>query len=563
MYILGICDSQDAGAALLSSQSPEIVAVNEERLSRIKLQGGFPGLSIKEVLGLKKIKPEDISLVAVASDMTPAFILRLFSKSHARIRSGNKQFSFLLAGYIAYQVLAEKSVLLKKIEAFLSRWVLSQKLSKLGIKAKIITVDHHLAHAYCAYSICGFDNALIITIDGLGDGVSFSVNIGKNGIIKPLFRQSALNDITLYYSRLTEFLGFKPIQDEGKVMGLAAYADKYPAMEQAKRLLRVNKGRFKAKNPFIKDRKIFSQLKTFTKQEVAACFQKQAEDCLQQIVAYWVNKTGISRIVLSGGFFANIKVNQKICDLAQVEGLFVSPHMGDGGLGLGAAFFAKKQKPFKVNNVFWGPSYSNEEIEEILEALKMEYIKSNQIPRQIAELLSQGKIVARFNRAMEFGPRALGNRSILAQATDSDIQNSLNIKLRRDGFMPFGPSILGEYKSECCLNTQKAEYSGQFMNISFKATDYFKKACPAAVHKDGTTRPQFVGSKTNNDLHQILTEYKQITTIPALLNTSFNIHEEPIVASPQQAIKSFQKSGLDYLAIGDFLVKRRGDESGA
>ncbi|MFH1061659.1 MAG: carbamoyltransferase C-terminal domain-containing protein [Candidatus Omnitrophota bacterium] len=562
MYILGICDSQDAGAALLSSQSPEIVAVNEERLSRIKLQGGFPVLSIKEVLRLKKIKPEDVSLVAAASDMTPAFILRLFSQSHAKLRSGNKQFSFLLAGYITYQVLAEKFILLKKIEAFLSRGVLSRKLSRLGIKAKVISVDHHTAHAYCAYSICGFDNALIITIDGLGDGVSFSVNIGRDGIIKPLFRQSALNDITLYYSRLTEFLGFKPIQDEGKVMGLAAYGDEYPALEQAIRLLRVKKGRFKPKNPFVKDREIFSRLKTFSKQEVAASFQKQAEDCLERIVAYWVEKTGISKVVLSGGFFANIKVNQKICELAPVETLFVCPHMGDGGLGLGAAFFVKKQKPFKVNNVFWGPSYSNEQIQETLEALKIEYIKSNHIHRQIAELLSQEKVVARFSGRMEFGPRALGNRSILAQATDSDIQNSLNIKLRRDGFMPFGPSILDEYKSKCCVNTQKAEYSGQFMNISFKATDYFQRTCPAAVHKDKTTRPQFVCGESNNDLYQILTEYKQITNIPGVLNTSFNIHEEPIVRSPQDAINSFQKSGLDYLAIGDFLVKRRGDESG-
>ncbi|MBU1088058.1 MAG: carbamoyltransferase [Candidatus Omnitrophica bacterium] len=560
MYILGICDSQDAGAVLLSRQSLEIIAVNEERLSRIKLQGGFPVLSIKEVLGLKKIKPEDISLVAAASDMTPAFILRLFSQSHAKLRSSNKQFSFLLAGYITYQVLAEKLIFPKKIEAFLSRWVLSRKLSSLGINAKVITIDHHTAHAYAGYSICGFDKALIITIDGLGDGVSFTVNIGQNGAIKPVFRQSALSDITLYYSRLTEFLGFKPIQDEGKVMGLAAYAEKYFAREQANKLLRVSKGRFKPKNPFAKDKKLFAQLSKISKQEVAGSFQKHAEDCLEKVVAYWVEKTGIAKVVLSGGFFANIKVNQKIAERARVEAVFICPHMGDGGLALGAAFSVKKAKPFQVKHVFWGPSYSDQQIQQTLEAMKIEYIKPKQIQIQIAELLSQKKIVARFSGAMEFGPRALGNRSILAQATDISMQNYLNQKLGRDGFMPFGPSILEEDKAICCLGIEKAEDSARFMNISFKATDYFQKTCPAAVHKDGTTRPQFVSSYFNNDFYKILKQYKQITNIPALLNTSFNLHEEPIVCSPQDAINSFQKSRIDYLAIGDFLVKRSNDE---
>ncbi|MBU1044832.1 MAG: hypothetical protein KJ915_10605 [Candidatus Omnitrophica bacterium] len=560
MYILGVCDSQDAGAVIINSESNQITAVNEERLSRIKLQGGFPYLSIIEVLRLKKIKQEQIDLVAIASDMTPCFILRLFSKSHAQLRDNNKQFSFLLSVYILYQVLAEKLILPKKIESFLSRMVLGYKLSKLGINAKVITVDHHIAHAYAAYGICGFDNALIITIDGLGDGVSFSVNIGKEGIIKPVFRQSALNDITLYYSRLTEFLGFKPIQDEGKVMGLAAYCGKYSALDQAAKLLRVSNGRFKLKNPFVRNKKIFKQLKTISKQEVAASFQKHAEDCIEQIIAYWVKKTNISKVVLGGGFFANIKVNQKIANIKQVDKIYVCPHMGDGGLALGAAFFAKKQKPFKAKDVFFGSEYTNKQISEVLESQKIEYQISNSIHNEIAELLSRGKIIARFNKAMEFGPRALGNRSIIAAAVDNSIQNSLNIKLGRDDFMPFGPSILSEYKAKCCEQTDKAAYAGEFMNISFKATDYFKKKCPGAVHKDGTTRPQFVSMNSNNDFYNILNEYRKITNIPALLNTSFNIHEEPIVCSPKDAIRSFQKSRIDYLAIGDFLIKRRDDE---
>lgn len=559
MYILGICDSQDSGAALINSETNNITAINEERLCRTKLKGGFPYLSISEVLRLKKINLDEISLAAVASDMTPSFILRCFPEAHSKLRGDNKQFSFLLSLYITYQAFAQKIILFKKAEAFLSRLIFRYKLKKMGISCKVITVDHHTAHAYSAYSICGFDKALIITIDGLGDGVSFTVNTGQNGAVKPIFRQSALNDITLYYSRLTEFLGFKPIQDEGKVMGLAAYSDKYSALDQAGKLLRVKNGRFKSKIPFCQDKEIFNQLKNLNKEEVAASFQKHAEDCLLQIVLYWAEKTGISRVVLSGGFFANIKVNQKISQLALVDEVYVCPHMGDGGLALGAALSVKKNKPLRVKDVFWGPAYTNTQISKVLEALKVNYIKSDEIHKVVAKLLSTGKVVARFNGAMEFGPRALGNRSILAQATDIEIQNSLNAKLGRDVFMPFAPSILKEYQSKCCESIDKAEHSACFMNISFDATEYFKQICPAAVHKDGTTRPHFVSDETNNDFYKILEQYRQITKIPAVLNTSFNNHEEPIVCSPEDAINSFHKSNLDYLAIGDFLVKRRVD----
>ncbi len=194
-----------------------------------------------------------------------------------------------------------------------------------------------------------------------------------------------------------------------------------------------------------------------------------------------------------------------------------------------------------------------------LDGLKVKYTKIDEIDKTVAELLSKGEIIARFNGAMEFGPRALGNRSILAAATECAVQNSLNAKLKRDVFMPFAPSILKEYQSKCCEAIDKAEYSARFMNISFNATEYFKGVCPAAVHRDGTTRPHFVCDETNSDFYRILKNYNQITSIPALLNTSFNNHEEPIVCSPEDAIKSFYKSNLDYLAIGDFLVKRRSD----
>jgi carbamoyltransferase len=563
VYILGICDSQDAGAVILNTSNNKITAVNEERISRIKLSGGFPFNSIKEVLSLSKIKPEDVGLVAVASNMTPSSFLRVSSNFRNKLKKKNKQFSLLLSIYIIYQVIAKCSVLLEYIESKFSSFILQKKLFALGIKAKVHMVEHHHAHAYGAYITSGMNKALIFTIDGLGDGLSFSVNVGENGQIKRIYDGKAITDITLYYSRLTEFLGFEPIQDEGKVMGLAAYSDNYNAMDEARMLLRAHKGKFKSRNIFYffsKDRGIFKKLRTKSREDIAASFQNHAESIICDIVRYWIKETGVQDVALGGGFFANIKVNQRIAQMNEVSRVYVYPHMGDGGLALGAAYTLKKSKPFELDDVFFGRSYSDEQIEEILGNSGLNYKKVNNIEDRIALLLSQGKVVARFYGAMEYGPRALGNRSILAQATDSNLQESLNKKLGRETFMPFAPAMLDSSSKKCCIGTEKAAYSASFMNISFSCTEYFKKTCPAAVHKDGTTRPQCVSQANNPSFYRVLNAYEKYTGIPAFINTSFNLHEEHIVCSPTEALKVFRKGKLDYLAINNFLIQGDEDE---
>jgi carbamoyltransferase len=563
VYILGICDSQDAGAVLLDTDTNRITAVNEERISRIKLSRGFPQKAVLKLIRISGIEPQQINMVAVASKMTPAFILRSLRKWHDKIKQTNSQFSMLLACYIMYQVIARTSLILEFIESRMSALVFKLKLNRLKIKAKVKMVEHHLAHVYGAYISSGMPEALIFSIDGLGDGVSFSVNIGKNGKIKRICEQKAINDITLYYSRLTEFLGFSPIRDEGKVMGLAAYSNNYSCLKQAQQLLRIKNGKFKKRNifyAFSKDKKIFQQLRSKPKKEVAASFQLHAENTICRLVDYWVKKTGISKVALSGGFFANIKVNQSIARLERVSQLYVYPHMGDGGLALGAACYLWPQQPFKFKNLFLGPEFDDQHVEQVLKKSGLRYEKIDNIEEKTAFLLSRGKIVARFNGAMEYGPRALGNRSILAQATDSSIQYSLNQKLGRDDFMPFAPAVLIEKKDECCFHTEKAVYSAEFMNMSFDCRRDFIDKCPAAVHKDGTARAQLVSRENNPGLHKILSIYEHYTGIPALLNTSFNVHEEPIVCSPEDALISFKKAKIDYLAINNFIVKGVGDE---
>ncbi len=557
MNILGICDSQDAGAVIIDEKN-SITAVNEERLSGVKLCGGFPERSIKEVLRITNTSLKKIDLVVLASHMTPSWFLRAFPKFHSRLRNTNKQFSFLLAIYILYQIIARKSAVIMWLESQMSRLIIKKRLNKIGIKAKVVTVEHHAAHAYAAYATSGFDNALIFTIDGLGDGISFTVNIGNAGKIKRVFEQQAFNDITLYYSRLTEFSGFIPIQDEGKVMGLAGYSNSYNVLPEAEKLLRIEKGRFKWRNLFFfcsADKRIFKSLKGKKREEIAASFQFHLERILLEIVSYWIEKTQIKNVIFSGGFFANIKVNQRVAQLKEVNELYVYPHMGDGGLAVGAVCAVKKIKPFRFKNLFLGASFSKEYVLNFLKTNKIKFEYVNNLAQRVAYLLSQGYIIARFSAGMEYGPRALGNRSILCQATDVGIQKILNEKLNRNDFMPFAPAILSEYKESCCLMTEKAVYSANFMNVSFDCTDYFKTICPAVVHKDGTTRPQFVDADSNPGFYNILKEYHRLTGIPAVINTSFNIHEEPIICAPEDALRVFKKGRLDYLVIENYLVK--------
>ncbi|MBI4846202.1 MAG: hypothetical protein HY810_07005 [Candidatus Omnitrophica bacterium] len=562
MNILGICDSQDAGAVLFDTVNNSFTAVNEERLCRIKLKGGFPKESIREVLKLKNLEASDIDVVAIASYMTPSCVFRAIPEIHENLRKGRKQFSLLLSIYILYQVFAHKTKIAEYLESWLSKIIIRWKLKKIGIKSKVVIIEHHSAHAYAAYATSGTNKALIFTIDGLGDGVAFTVNIGEGGKVKRIYEQSAFCGITLYYSRLTEFLGFLPIQDEGKVMGLAGYSSEYPVLAQARKLLGITAKGFKYRNIFFnfsKDKKVFNGLKNRKKEEIAASFQFYLEQKLGEIVRYWARKTQIYDVVLGGGFFANIKVNQKIAELEEVKSVYVYPHMGDGGLALGAACALKKIKPFFLKSIFWGPSFTNEYIGSLLKksAFKYEFIED--IEAHTALLLSRGYIVGRLCGAMEYGPRALGNRSILCQATNTKIHGLLNNKLKRDTFMPFAPAILAEFAPLCCEGAEKAEYSAKFMNMSFKCTEYFKKICPAAIHVDGTTRPQFV-CEDSGSFYKILSEYKKITGIPALINTSFNIHEEPIVCRPEEAIKTFIEGNLDYLVLENFLIKGGNNE---
>jgi len=296
----------------------------------------------------------------------------------------------------------------------------------------------------------------------------------------------------------------------------------------------------------------------FPKIDVAAAYQRVLEEVAVRYVRPYVERLKLDTLVLSGGVFANVKLNQRLYEIPGVRRITIHPNMGDGGCGTGAAllqFVQNGKRPEVPADVYWGPDYDEAQIEAALRSAGVAYARVPDIEVEIARLIADDKVVARFDGRMEYGPRALGNRSILYQAQNPEVNQWLNARLLRTEFMPFAPATLYEDRHLCYQNIEGAEFAARFMTITFDCTPWMREHCPAAVHVDGTARPQLVSADTNPSFHSVLSEYKKRTGIPSVINTSFNMHEEPIICSPADAIRSFQDGRLDYLALGNFLVR--------
>jgi carbamoyltransferase len=274
-----------------------------------------------------------------------------------------------------------------------------------------------------------------------------------------------------------------------------------------------------------------------------------------------VNKC--NKIVLAGGVFANVLLNQKILGIDGIDDIFIFPAMSDGGLTLGSAFYqlsqiknesAEKFLPKAIGNVYFGPGYTKAEIETALAELGIKFVKMVEPAKELAKLIYDNKIVALFTGRMEYGPRALGNRSIIYAPIDPTANDWLNKRLNRSEFMPFAPVTMKEHIKENYIGIADDPLAAKYMTITYNCTDKMKKDAPACVHIDGTARPQVITRTDNPYYYDIVNEYYKLSGIPTLINTSFNMHEEPIVASPKDAIRAFLDAGLDYLAMEDYLV---------
>jgi carbamoyltransferase len=363
--------------------------------------------------------------------------------------------------------------------------------------------------------------------------------------------QSGLAAVNTFYSRVTEHLGFTPLRHEGKVTGLAAYATAPEALlAHLRTKLRVEDGRFVRENYALPvDRGFFRALDRWSREEVAAGAQQVLEEAVVAWVRHRVTQTGVSDVSLAGGLYGNVKLNQRIAAMPEVSSLWVFPNMGDGGLATGAALLSAGATPRALEDVFLGPAYDEAAMGDALRGLGA--TRPADAVAEVAARLAAGEVVARFSGAMEYGPRALGNRSILARPDDPAINATLNARLRRSEFMPFAPMIRAEDAPALLRGFEKAPDAARFMTVCFDGTDTLKRLAPAAVHVDGTVRPQVI--------HPRDTElYRLLTLVPGhvLLNTSFNLHEEPIVCTPADAVRAWAEGRLDALWMGPFLVSR-------
>jgi len=588
MYILGINPGHDATATLINDGTI-VAAVAEERMSRVKYHFGFPYEAVKECIRIGKISPADI--ITVAFNFKNLFDGNANLGHHIII---NESGSIDPGNEVSPNFLW--NVLLNKFQNKISNSKPSQDyfkeaLRRLDINSNMVVYDHHICHAASAYFDFGYPECLVVTADGAGDGLSASVTIAKNGHFKIISKIGDLYSIGRFYSAITKFLGFKRGRHEGKITGLAAYGNPELLYESFKRIISINEDKTDMQSELWNEtndfRKGFSKFGAFMKglyyhgahpiimdyldkecagfkrEDIAAAAQKLSEDITYEYVRHFVKQTGMKKVALAGGLFANVRINQKILEIPEVDEVFIHPNMGDGGTATGAAYLYYNDvlleknsffNPRKIDFVYYGSSYSTNEIESVLKNSNVRYYRAEYFPLEVAKLVYEGKIVGHFNGAMEYGPRALGNRTILANATDKNINDWLNKRLKRTEFMPFAPVCLEENGNELFHNYESGTYPANFMTITFDVKKTWAEKLPAVTHVDNTARPQTINRNQNKIYYQIVQEYYKLSTLPALINTSFNVHEEPIVRTPLEALNSLKSGCIDILAIGDFIV---------
>lgn len=552
MKILGLTAPMSwNSAAAIVVDGHLIAAVEEERFNGLKHSPRIiPIKSIEYCLKQANIKPQEIDTIGFGYRHPIDYYIRSFSEN---LKVGN-----LKRGIREMGAFAEYYVGLIR----LFDWLKAKGFQTEGPKKlKTFFFPHHLAHAASAFYCSGFNSSNIITLDGQGEEDSGSVWVGNNQKIKKIKTISSNQSLGWVYSTATDILGFKPHSHEGKTMGLSGWGKKtfsdknyWQITSDGYNLLpHWEENLWKKFGP----RRDRNQELTDTHRNLAFTVQNFTQKAGASLAKWAYSKNQSPNIALSGGVALNCDMNSKIWQLPFIKEIFIQPASSDAGTAIGAALEISNQlgEPanFKMTNAYLGPEFSNQEIEAILKEAKINYTKTSNVSQDVAKILSKGKIVGWFQGRMEIGPRALGNRSILGHPGLKGMKDKINKEVKhRETWRPFAPSVLDEagpqYFEKYCTHP--------FMVLGFNTNKKGQKDLSQTVHVDNTARVQSVVQKDNPRYYSLISEFAKITGIPALLNTSFNDAEQPLVCSPKEAIKTFFGTGLDYLAIGDFLIEK-------
>jgi carbamoyltransferase len=572
--VLGLGTEEDAGAALVID-GRIVAAVNEERLCRLKMAMGFPHQSVREVLRLAGLGMGEVDAVLVGGTRE-IFIPGLsafdgwFQYSPQGLGGRLKRLAGRFSGIAGAMPVLDHAYYAALAPSFAYRRRMVRRLlrDEHGVRCPVGFVDHHFCHVTSAYYTSGFGDALVCSVDGGGDGKSSAIYAARNGRLECLHATRAFDSLGNYYAYVTHLCGFKAMRHEGKITGLAAHGEpRYvPVLrefiDEVDGTL-VNRGGAVFREAI---KRLESRLPAgWTREDLAASIQRHFEDVTTRYVSHWMRRTGLTDVAMAGGVFANVRVNEEVWRLPEVQRVFVHPCMSDAGLAVGAALAgcapgfleAPMLAPAEpLPDVFLGPTIEDAEIERALERhrLQPEPLQAT-LADTIAAFLAQGFVVARAAGRMEYGPRALGNRTILYQPTDPSVNDWLNENLRRTEFMPFAPAVLVDERERCFGDMTGAEHAAEFMTMTFHCTDWMRAGMPGVVHVDGTARPQLVRAERNPGFHDILTAFRERTGLPGVINTSFNMHEEPIVCSADDAVRAFLDGNLDVLALGSRLLR--------
>jgi carbamoyltransferase len=560
MIILGLSPTAHESAAGLLVDGTLVAAAAEERFTRVKNAGGFPYQAVEYCLRRAGVRPAEIDCVAYAAlpnHEEHRRDLAAYGRNILYVTATNdhplRKFRHL-ANYTR-NVFVTMRCGAKQHDIRLG-------LAALGIGDKLVYVDHQRAHCASAYYASRFDRCLVVSLDGYGSGNAGAFYVGEGGRLRLLTNVPYPHSLGTFYRRVTQALGFKPNQHEGKIVGLAAFGNPHVLYDEIRARFDLDHDdyyRFKSsQDPFFETH----LLDRHSREDIAAAYQRVLEDVSTEYISRWARRIAVRHVACAGGVFANVKLNQRVLALENIDQLFVFPAMGDGGVGVGAAMTVHADvtdtRPTPLHDVYLGPDYTERAIERALASAGLLYRKPANLESELADLLVANRVIARFTGAMEFGPRALGNRSILYPASDPAVNTWLNKRLRRTEFMPFAPISLDEHAAELYEGIGGVRHAAQFMTVTANCSATMRRQSPAAVHVDGTARPQLVTKDVNGPAYRVLKCYYERTGIPTLIYTSFNMHEEPIVCSPEDAIRAWHDGALDVLALGPFIVDRAG-----
>jgi carbamoyltransferase len=574
--ILGLNAYHGDAAAALVVDGELVAAAEEERFNRVKHVAGFPALAAQWCLAEGGIRPEELDHLAVSRD--------------PRANVGQKLLRTIRHGASARYLKArlQNAAKVRDVKAALAD---SLGIEGDGLRAQVHNVEHHQAHVASAFFVSPFEDAAILSIDGFGDFCSTMTAVGRGNAFRVLDRVLFPHSLGIFYAAITQWLGFPHYGDEGKVMGLAPYGDPSKYLKAMRDIVRFDDGMFALDlDYFTHDKegvdmtwddgsptigRIYSDklveafgparrpdgAMTTNYEDVAAAMQKRLEEVYLHIVTHLQETTGMTNLCLAGGVALNAVANGRIRPETGFDGLYVQPAAGDSGTAVGAAYYVWNQelgqpRSFVMTHAYTGPQYSDEELaaafrEAGFDATRLE---DDMLFASVAERIAAGDVVGWFQGRMEFGPRALGHRSIVADPRRSDMKDILNARIKhREEFRPFAPSILAEATADWF----DQDYTSPFMVLVYKTKPDKREKIPAVNHVDDTGRVQTVERDVEPRYYRLIEEFGKLTGVPVVLNTSFN-ENEPIVRTPAEAVDTFRKTHMDVLVLGNYVVARNG-----